>query len=39
MAEHSGDISLVEADRFLEMLGLIEGEPTLAVSKTGEKTG
>lgn len=31
------DISLAAADRFLNQLGLIEGEPTLAAPETGEK--
>lgn len=30
------DITLIAADRFLRDLGYLEGDPTLAVSKTGE---
>jgi hypothetical protein len=31
------DVTLIEADRFLKALGYLEGEPTLAMPKTGEK--
>lgn len=31
------DVTLIEADKFLKKLGLIEGEPTLAMPETGEK--
>ena len=31
------DITLIEADRFLKALGYLEGDPTLAMPKTGEK--
>lgn len=31
------DVTLIAADKFLKELGFIEGEPTLAAPKTGEK--
>lgn len=31
------DLTLIESDRFLKKLGLIDGEPTIADPKTGEK--
>ena len=31
------DVCLIEADRFLQALGYLEGDPTLAMPKTGEK--
>ena len=31
------DVTLIAADKFLKELGYLEGDPTLAMPKTGEK--